>query len=109
MGIKKPQTPEKAEKAWTDKVMQNPPKWEARQHLRHINGGHYVIVGTPQQFRIEQTDEPAYAYRAWDEITRKEFGPTHIRTQAQTEDGRFVPLPSTYADLYGSDYSWACD
>lgn len=54
------------------------------QVVRHVKtGGEYKIVGTPRRFRVEATNEPAYAYKG-------SAGPIWIRPQAEMEDGRFV-------------------
>jgi hypothetical protein len=51
--------------------------------VRHIkSGGIYLITGTPHEFVIEATREPAYAYLMPD-------GRTCVRSQAEMEDGRF--------------------
>lgn len=91
---------------WRAQLHAHPPKWAVGQHLKHSGGSRYAVVGLPTQFCIEATGEPAYAYQEWDKIKKAKVGPIYIRSQAVMEGGRFTPLPSTYADLYGPDYSW---
>lgn len=53
-------------------------------YVKHVkSGGVYQIVGTPDVFRIEGTNAPAYAYKGGD-------GTVWIRPQAEMEDGRFI-------------------
>ena len=55
------------------------------QMVRHVKtGGEYKIIGTPHRFRIEATNQPAYAY------TKSPVDKIWIRPQAEMEDGRFV-------------------
>lgn len=49
----------------------------------HQKGGEYTIRGTPLEFIIEASGEPAYAYEASD-------GRIWVRSQRQMEDGRFT-------------------
>jgi len=57
-------------------------------HLR--SGGVYVIIGTPDVYRVESTNEPAYAYLAKD-------GTVWVRPQTEMEDGRFELIPPKLA------------
>lgn len=50
--------------------------------LVHQKGAEYIVRGTPLEFIIEASGEPAYAYEASD-------GRIWVRSQRQMEDGRF--------------------
>jgi len=69
--------------------MENPYLFKQGQIVRHLNtGGEYVIVGTPDVFRLEADRKPAYAYRSTDP-TKPEVW---VREQSEMEDGRFKTL-----------------
>jgi hypothetical protein len=58
-------------------------KFAVGDEIRHIkSGGMYIVMGTPNEYVIEATREPAYAYLMPD-------GRICIRSQAEVEDGRF--------------------
>lgn len=59
-----------------------PVRFPVGTYLRHVKGGLYRVVGTPERCRIEKTGEPAYAYLGED-------GDIWVRPQGETEDGRF--------------------
>lgn len=75
-------------------------------HVKHTKGMTYRIVGLPSEYRIEETNEPAYAYRAWDPKAKTLIGPIWVRSAAKMEDGRFTRVPTSYVDLYGPSYDW---
>lgn len=53
----------------------------------------YTVCGLPDEYLIEETWEPAYAYRTFSQIGGvKSIGPKIIRSQAKMEDGRFDTL-----------------
>jgi hypothetical protein len=63
-----------------------PFKFHRYQLVEHIKTGHiYEICGVPDEYVIEKTWEPAYAYLL-------PSGIKCIRSQAEMEDGRFVPI-----------------
>lgn len=74
-------------------------KFNLDDHVRHTNGMQYAIVGLPDTYRIEETNEPAYAYRAWDLTAKTLIGPIWVRSQKKMEDGRFTKVSNHYADL----------
>lgn len=52
--------------------------------VEHVkSGGLYVVAGLPTEYVLENTREPAYAYRMKD-------GRVCMRCQTEFEDGRFV-------------------
>ncbi len=58
-------------------------KFVVGSEIRHVkSGGMYIVLGTPNEYVIETTREPAYAYLMPD-------GRICVRSQAETEDGRF--------------------
>jgi hypothetical protein len=60
-----------------------PFKFGINDVVEHVkSGGHYVIAGLPNEYVIEATREPAYAYRMAD-------GRVCVRCQSEFEDGRF--------------------
>jgi len=59
-----------------------PIKFGLHDTVRHQKGGHYEICGLPDELVIEETGEPAYAYRGPDQRV-------WIRAQSKMEDGRF--------------------
>lgn len=60
-----------------------PIKFQVNDVVEHLkSGGMYVIAGTPDEYVLENTREPAYAYRMAD-------GRVCTRCQAEFEDGRF--------------------
>jgi uncharacterized iron-regulated membrane protein len=66
------------------------PLFRPGQVVTHLKTkGEYRIHGTPDNYVIEATGEPAYAYGA-----RKQegsnLGKIWIRSQTEMEDGRFV-------------------
>lgn len=63
-----------------------PFKFRRHQHVKHYKGGEYTIIGLPDEFVIEATREPAYAYRS----NKFPTAPTVIRSQTEMEDGRFT-------------------
>lgn len=62
------------------------PFFDKTDFVRHQKGGIYMVVGLPDVYRLEETDEPAYAYLAED-------GSRWVRRQTEFEDGRFVIIP----------------
>ena len=81
-------------------------KFVLNDHVKHTKGMQYCIVGLPTDYRIEETNEPAYAYRAWDPNAKTLIGPIWIRSVTKMEDGRFTKVSNHYADLYGPSYDW---
>jgi hypothetical protein len=65
---------------------QRPFKFVLGDNLTHYKGGAYKIVGLPDNFVIEATREPAYAYRSM----KFSHSPIIIRSQKEMEDGRFA-------------------
>lgn len=62
--------------------------------------GKYLVIGTPDDgYRIEETNEPAYAYRQVETRKGELQGPIWVRSQAKTEDGRFV---TTYPVMWNT-------
>lgn len=60
-----------------------PIKFMINDVVEHVkSGGMYVIAGLPNEYVLENTREPAYAYRMAD-------GRICVRCQAEFEDGRF--------------------
>jgi len=58
------------------------------QEIKHVKtGAIYIVSGLPNQFVIEHTREPAYAYLMPD-------GRTCVRAQQFVEDGRFETAPA---------------
>jgi hypothetical protein len=57
--------------------------------LKHLKTGDlYLITLTPESgLRIEATGEPAYGYRPLQDTT-----PVWVRSQTETEDGRFLQM-----------------
>lgn len=64
--------------------------------VNHYKGGKYAIMGTPDEYVIEATREPAYAYRS---ITYP-LGPIVIRSQKEMEDGRFVTAAGLFSEKW---------
>lgn len=61
----------------------HPIKFQIGQEITHVKtGGKYIIRGLPDQYIIEATGEPAYAYLGSVKIW--------VRCQSEMEDGRFV-------------------
>lgn len=66
------------------------PKYIAFDRVVHLKTDTmYLIIGTPNEYRIESTGEPAYAYRVCDDVHDKDQR-VWIRSQTLMEDGRFV-------------------
>ena len=64
-----------------------PPKFPLKARVLHIKTGRiYEIVGSPEEFRLEAHNAPAYAYKGDD-------GLVWVRNQAEMEDGRFAEIP----------------
>lgn len=60
-----------------------PFKFRINDVVEHIKtGGQYVVAGLPSEYVLENTREPAYAYRMAD-------GRICVRCQKEFEDGRF--------------------
>lgn len=60
-----------------------PFKFAINDVVEHVKSkGMYVIAGLPNEYVLENTREPAYAYRMAD-------GRICVRCQAEFEDGRF--------------------
>jgi hypothetical protein len=52
--------------------------------IRHVKTGDiYYVIGTPDTFRIESTNEPAYVYQ------KTRLSAAWVRSQSEMEDGRF--------------------
>lgn len=70
------------------------------QTIVHVKTGkHYGIVGTPDQYRIEATNQPAYAYREYITLANGEIETgkrVWVRPQTEMEDGRFVLCEQWY-------------
>lgn len=49
-------------------------------------GSRYVIVGTPEKFRLDEFNTPAYAYR----LAHDSSATIRVLSQTRMEDGRFV-------------------
>jgi hypothetical protein len=49
----------------------------------------YFIKGTPDVYRLEATNEPAYLYMGMPEDD-KPLPPIWVRSQKEMEDGRFI-------------------
>lgn len=71
-------------------------KFRRKQLVRHVKtGGLYRIVHGPALYRLESTNEPAYAYKAVEIYTSRgtivdiRNAPIWVRGQAEMEDGRF--------------------
>ncbi len=65
------------------------PKFDRASVLRHIkSGGLYVIVLGPNMVKIEDTAQPAYAYRVL-QNDGTPSGALWVRSQVEMEDGRF--------------------
>jgi hypothetical protein len=79
---------QKKEKHWPDPV--RPFKFARFEHVKHYKGGTYEIVGLPDEYVIEETREPAYAYRSVTHDSPLKI----IRSQSKMEDGRFTTVPS---------------
>lgn len=58
-------------------------KWEDVEHLKTESV--YTIVGLPDEYVLEKTGEPAYAYRT-------ATSPIYVRCQKEMEDGRFEAI-----------------
>lgn len=57
-------------------------KFHKGDTVRHIKSKHkYAIMGTPDRYRLESTNTPAYAYTDGNEMW--------VRCQEEMEDGRF--------------------
>ena len=68
-----------------------PFKFKRGQLIIHRNNDHYVVTGLPDEYRIEATGEPAYAYRRFDVDKLTPFGCKWVRAQSVMEDeGRFM-------------------
>lgn len=64
-------------------------KFEVGTVVKHVkSGGLYLILGTPDQYRIESTNEPAYVYRSTHGDAYN--NPIWIRSKKEMEDGRFT-------------------
>lgn len=64
-------------------------KFEVGNIVKHVkSGGIYRIIGSPDQYRLESTNEPAYAYQS----THGELynNPIWVRSKTEMEDGRFM-------------------
>lgn len=62
----------------------SPVKFVINDVVEHVkSGGLYVVAGLPMEYVLENTREPAYAYRMKD-------GRVCMRCQSEFEDGRFV-------------------
>jgi len=62
-------------------------------------GAKFGILGTPDQYLIEVTGEPAYTYcgyRLEADGTYTTLPPIHVRSQKEMEDGRFVIADQDY-------------
>jgi hypothetical protein len=60
-----------------------PTKFQMNDVVEHLKtGGMYVVAGLPNEYVLENTREPAYAYRMAD-------GRICVRSQVEFEDGRF--------------------
>lgn len=71
-----------------------PPKFAVGQRLVHRKGGDYEVLEVPEQHkRLEATNEPYYKYKALVD------GTEWSRSQAQMEDGRFLPVGTPKAAL----------
>lgn len=82
-----------------------PAKFVQHQTLLHVKTNkHICVILTPDRCRLEETEEPAYAYGVWQvsvsgEVTEgKEIW---VRSQTEMEDGRFV-LPDQSAQDVGN-------
>jgi hypothetical protein len=61
----------------------SPCKFMINDVVEHVkSGGMYVVAGLPTEYVLENTREPAYAYRMAD-------GRICVRCQSEFEDGRF--------------------
>ena len=70
-----------------------PFKFQRGQLITHRNNDHYIVTGLPDEYRIEATGEPAYAYRKLDSDSVTPIGVNWIRAQSVMEDeGRFTAL-----------------
>lgn len=68
-----------------------PFKFQRGQFIIHRNNDFYVVTGLPDEYRIEATGEPAYAYRKLDSDGVTPIGVKWIRAQSIMEDeGRFT-------------------
>ena len=68
-----------------------PFKFQRGQLIIHRNNDPYVVTGLPDEYRIEATGEPAYAYRRLDSDGITLIGVKWIRAQSIMEDeGRFT-------------------
>ncbi len=73
-----------------------PIKFSLNDKVKHKDGGRYVITGLPDEYVIEATGEPAYAYRAIYGNKKR----TWIRAQSVMEDGRFEFINPNQSKLF---------
>ena len=80
-----------------------PFKFAVNQVIIHKGGDSYVVTGLPDEYRIEESGEPAYAYRKLGPDGQYPIGCKWIRAQSVMEDeGRFMATDITLAEKKGA-------
>lgn len=60
-------------------------KFKQGQIIKHLkSGGDYIVIGLPEDCRLEATNTPSYAYKSLSD------GMIWFRSQDEMEDGRFI-------------------
>lgn len=69
-------------------------KFEVNNIVKHVKtGGLYRIVGTPDVYRLEADNTPAYAYISIEGDLHN--NPIWVRGKSEMEDGRFILITSS--------------
>ena len=85
------------------------PLFQAFDRLVHKKSSNmYSIIGTPNEYRIETTGEPAYAYRRCDDIYEKDRR-IWVRGQSEMEDGQFITPKEWCEEMIGANIRTVAD